>query len=238
MINTIEKASLVRQIGQLNDRIKRLERILQGQEISGVKIRDFSWDKGSGGTLRLGGENNTDGDLKIYDAFDQLRGVLNKDGLTLYDGSIAIYNKDGDITIDDKGIVSSVNFTNSVTSYGTTQEITSTSYTDLINSERDITVERETLCLFSLVMPASLTETVSDTGNTVTFIDINGVKSNSGAIFIFSGNNHRHTYSITFLKVLPAGTHTCKVTSRFESKTGSPILQISEYTFSHVLFGT
>lgn len=81
MINTLDRDTLLRQMAQMKERIKRLEQTLQGQEVSGVKIKNISWDKGSGGTLRLGGENDTDGSLEVYDSFNQLRARLNKNGL-------------------------------------------------------------------------------------------------------------------------------------------------------------
>lgn len=81
MINTLDRDTLLRQMAQMKERIKRLEQTLQGQEVSGVKIKNISWDKGSGGTLRLGGENDTDGSLEVYDSFNQLKARLNKNGL-------------------------------------------------------------------------------------------------------------------------------------------------------------
>jgi len=81
MINTLDRDTLLRQMAQMKERIKRLEQTLQGQEVSGVKIKNISWDKGSGGTLRLGGENDTDGSLEVYDSFNQLKARLNQNGL-------------------------------------------------------------------------------------------------------------------------------------------------------------
>lgn len=81
MINTLDRDTLLRQMAQMKERIKRLEQTLQGQEVSGVKIKNISWDKGTGGTLRLGGENDTDGSLEVYDSFNQLKARLNKNGL-------------------------------------------------------------------------------------------------------------------------------------------------------------
>lgn len=237
-INTLDRDTLLRQMAQMKERIKRLENTLQGQEVSGVKIKDLNWDKGAGGTLRLGGENDTDGSIKVYDAFNEEKVSIDKEGIEIYDGNFTMYDKNGNIIIDDEGIVSSTNFLNAVTSYGTTTTINSTSYVDLTNSSRTITTTRDTMCIFSLVFPASLNESVGNTGNTVTFIDIDGVKVNSAAVFIFSGNNSRQTYGITYFKILGAGTHTAKVSSRFETMTGSPTMTISEYTFSHILLGT
>jgi len=81
MINTLDRDTLLRQMAQMKERIKRLEQTLQGQEVSGVKIKNINWDKGSGGTLRLGGENDVEGSLEVYDSFNQLKAKLNQDGL-------------------------------------------------------------------------------------------------------------------------------------------------------------
>ena len=80
-LNTLDRDTLLRKMAQQDERIRRLEKTLQGQEISGVKIKNISWDRGSGGTLRLGGENDTDGSLEVYDSFNQLKARLNKNGL-------------------------------------------------------------------------------------------------------------------------------------------------------------
>lgn len=80
-INTLDRDTLLRQMAQMKERIKRLENTLQGQEVSGVKIKNINWDKGSGGTLRLGGENDTDGSLEVYDSFNQVKARLDKNGL-------------------------------------------------------------------------------------------------------------------------------------------------------------
>ena len=238
-INTLDRDTLLRQMAQMKERIKRLEQTLQGQEVSGVKIKNINWDRGAGGTLRLGGENDIDGSIKVYDAFNEEKVSIDKNGIEIYDGNFTMYDKNGNIIIDDEGLVSSTNFLNAVTSYGTGQSFTTTSYVDFTNCSRTITTTRNTMCLFSLVLPAYLVESVGNTGNAVVFIDINGVKENSGAIFLFSGNNARRTYGITYFKILPAGTHTVKVAGKMESiSAGSPRLEISEYTFSHVLLGT
>lgn len=237
-INSLDRDTLLRQMAQMKERIKKLENTLQGQEISGVKIKNLRWDRGIGGNLRLGGENDIDGAVEVYDAFNEKKIDINKEGISIYDGKFTMYDKNGNITIDDEGIVSSTNFLNSVTSYGTTQTFTTTSYVDFTGSSRNITTTKNTMCLFSVVLPAYMSESVGNTGDGVIFIDIDGVKSNSGAIFIFSGNNYRQTYGITLFKALTAGSHTVKLSGKLETIfAGSPSLLVSEYTFSHVLLG-
>lgn len=61
------------------------------------------------GTLTLGGDNNVNGDMKILDASGNVIGIWNKDGLTVYKGSIrgtdlylgGLNNKDGSLTVYD-----------------------------------------------------------------------------------------------------------------------------------------
>lgn len=81
MINTLDRDTLIRQMAQLKERVKKLENMLSGQEMSDAKIKNLSWNKGSGGTLRLGGVNDTDGSLEVYDAFNVVKARLNKNGL-------------------------------------------------------------------------------------------------------------------------------------------------------------
>ena len=52
---------------------------------------NFSW--ASGGTIRLGGENNSNGVLYVFDANKELIGKINKDGLYLEQGVVENVNK-------------------------------------------------------------------------------------------------------------------------------------------------
>lgn len=46
-----------------------------------INTGHIAWDKGRGGTLTLGGNNNTSGLMQVYDASGKLVGYWNKDGL-------------------------------------------------------------------------------------------------------------------------------------------------------------
>lgn len=50
-LNAIDRDNIVRQIQYLQSRVNRLETLLQGVPISGVKIADLSADKLSAGTI-------------------------------------------------------------------------------------------------------------------------------------------------------------------------------------------
>ena len=51
-------------------------------------------DRIQGGTLRLGGENNSNGELYVFDANKKLIGTLNKDGMSLTQGVVENVNED------------------------------------------------------------------------------------------------------------------------------------------------
>ena len=86
-INTLDRDTLLRQMAQMNERIKKLENTLQGQEVSGVKIKNIKWDRGIGGTLRLGGENDIGGALELYNEFNELQAKLDVNGIAFKDNS-------------------------------------------------------------------------------------------------------------------------------------------------------
>lgn len=117
-ISTLEKDNLLRVIARYGERIAKIESMLQGQQVGTVRIADaaittakiqdlsvtnakikdlsvtnakivnLTWDKGQGGTLKLGGFNNVNGVLEIYNSSDDLKGTWDKDGITVLSGLI------------------------------------------------------------------------------------------------------------------------------------------------------
>lgn len=147
-LNTLERDDLLRRIAWLNAEIDKIKRMLSGQPIgtariadaaistakiedaaiTNAKIANLTWDKAQGGTATLGGEDNGDGMLELYDASGNLISGMDKDGIHQYDGAdneivtidkdgitikngkLSIENGDNSVFIDEKGLVSSVVF--------------------------------------------------------------------------------------------------------------------------------
>lgn len=94
------------------------------------KIKNFSFNAGTGGTIQLGGTANGDGILKVENAsgstivqadntgitVNNTSGAavvtLNSSGLTVNNGSINIKNTSGTTIIDSGGLISTANFSN------------------------------------------------------------------------------------------------------------------------------
>lgn len=206
--------------------------------ISDAKIKTLSFDVISGGTATLGGRNNGNGLLSVSNSSGSEIVNISNTGININNGSLNIYNSSGSIVFDAAGVVSTTNFLNSNVSYGTTQTFSGTTYGTLSNSQSTIILTRNTNILFFINGPMYLNESVGNTGNAVVFINIDGFFENSGGIFIFSGNNYRQTKSISYLKLLGAGTHTINAIARMETiNAGTPSLTISDYTLGYIRLG-
>jgi hypothetical protein len=56
--------------------------------VTDAKIANITWDKGQGGSLKLGGASNVNGILQIYDNSNVLKGTWDKDGINVLSGSL------------------------------------------------------------------------------------------------------------------------------------------------------
>lgn len=141
------------------------------------KIKNFSFNSGTGGTLTLGGQDAQSGQLIIRDAngnviivadqlgFDGYDGSgtstagtlgqninyhLNEDGLSIYNGSITIYNNQGTTIIDNFGINSANNFDFGEISLAVAGTTSSTSYVSFPNGTVTIVNQRTRNLLIQL----------------------------------------------------------------------------------------
>lgn len=129
-LNTLDRDTMARQMGRLDERIRYLERLLQGQPIGTARIGNLSADKLTSGTLTI--KDGTDGaKLVVVDSMDNEIVTLDTNGIIVEGGNIVLKNSNGDTVFDASGIVSLLNFESGSASSGSTQTITSTSYTDI-----------------------------------------------------------------------------------------------------------
>ncbi len=221
-INSLDRDTLLRQMAQMKDRIKRLENTLQGQEISGVKIKNLKWDRGAGGNLRLGGENDIDGSLEVYDSFNQLKALLNKNGLAFSDGS------------------------NNTAPTGPDFTVTSSTPTDITNASFNFTLTgaKLVLILFTGCGYIFKDSGVDDYyGNGIVRVVIDGVNSVRGVIsggIESSGDDNGGFRGIAAHKLieLESGEHTIKAEAWVDSSGTSPAgFRIYQYQFSVVDLG-
>lgn len=224
-INTLDRDTLLRQMAQMKERIKRLEQTLQGQEVSGVKIKNISWDKGSGGTLRLGGENDTDGSLEVYDSFSQLKARFNKNGLAFSDN---------------------INHTSDAPSDAL---FTSSSEVDITDGVFNIELTSDTIILALFTGTGYIYRDSGASGfhgNGIVRMNIDGVQSSRAVIGggisdagEASGATAFAGMSCHQLVTLGAGSHEIKVTGACDSSGTSPAgFRLYVYDFSIIDLGT
>lgn len=218
-LNTLDRDTLLRKMAQQDERIKRLEKTLQGQEMSGVKIKNLSWDKGSGGTLRLGGENDTDGSLNVYDAFNVLKARLDKNGLAFASNAI------------------------SGGSDGAYQYFGASPGGTISPTEQTLTLTNQTkvFCIWTgTVFIRSSTNTIPFSGNAIVQLNVDG--SNVYGRNVRIGVNNGTYDSANFapftyfnLVTLDAGEHTLKFVAWCDtSNTGEMGVYSSQYAYIDV----
>lgn len=154
-LNTLEKDQLLRVIARLDDRIKRLENILNGQPISTVrianaaitnaKIGDLSADKIVTGTLIVK-DGSDAANISVRDSGDNEIVLLDTDGIQVFGGNIVVYNSDDEIVFDVTGLVGFNNFT--PYSGFVETDFTTTSTTDV-----DVTSQSQVTDSYSRVTP-------------------------------------------------------------------------------------
>ncbi len=214
-INTLDRDTLLRQMARMREDIKKLQNTLQGQEVSGVKIKNLNWDKGSGGTLRLGGENDTDGSLEVYDSFGQLKARLNE-----------------------KGLAFASNATGGATN-GSYQYFGASPGSTILPTELTITVNNTTEVFCSWVGTAFLNSSTSQptfSGNMIVQLNVDGVNQWGRVVRVaneITGGFNSFAYSK--LISLAAGDHTLKFVAWCDTaNTGQMGLYTSEVAYIDV----
>ena len=102
--------------------------LIGSAQVTSAKINDFSFNQGTGGTLTLGGTLNGNGVLSVKNSSGAEVVALNKDGITVTNGSITIQNSLGTNIIDSNGIVSTNVFIGSQVTKTSSQTTTNTSF--------------------------------------------------------------------------------------------------------------
>ncbi len=255
-LNTLERDDLLRRIAWLNAEVDKIKRMLKGEQmgtariadaaITNAKISDLTWDKAQGGTATLGGLNNTDGVLEINDAADTQIGKWDKDGILINDGKLEIRN-DGDVvSIDSKGIVSSANFTQTISSNNSLNQIISgSSETDITGSAINFLNSRYRQNIILLSVSSWLNQSAGNTANLKirlmynfdggSWVEVASLINTGIAITDSSGHTYT-TYSVGSQSGV--GTYNLKLTAQLESITGNPTATIHNFRMSIVILGT
>jgi len=207
--------------------------------ITNSKIKGISWDKGKGGTLELGGDNNKSGILSLKDEANSEKVRLDKDGMIINDGKLVVKNADGNTTIDSYGLVSSTNFLTSNSASNSLNQNITAGDTVITGSQMTFTLERATNVLFLLSSNSWLVESAGNTGNGFIWLSIDGVEvSTPSRLIWFSANSIGKTFASHYLyKNMPAGTHTIKLVGHVDVYEGSPKINIYNYNLTYIQLG-
>lgn len=217
------------------------QRTIEPGSINNRHIHNLSWDKGQGGTLTLGGADNTNGILSVRDSSNDEKVLIDNTGIQINDGRLNIYDASGNLSFDASGVVSATNFSGGVTNRGGGQSFTSTSYVDVTDSTKTLVFTRSKFVLFFVQAVIRLVESAGNTGTGVMFVDINGVATNQGSIFMYSGSTQGGgtTKTLIYATTLGAGTHTVKLKAKMETiYAGAPSFDLGEYWFTHIILGS
>lgn len=237
--------------------------------VSFAKIKNFSFNAGTGGTLTLGGFGNGSGQLIIKNdsgnvlivadsaGFSGYTGTsssiagtlgvninyqLDESGLSIYNGSINIYNNEGTTILDEFGLNSQNNFPFSASSSGGANQTINTysgSYTDIVGGSLTFVLRRETTLTFNYGASVFPRAGTADTGDGRIYFDIDGTISGPEINFTtnyFSAFEY-YTYSYFHLQTLSAGTHTIKIKGDVQSPSGTPVYVVYNYRIQYNRLG-
>lgn len=244
---------------------RRSQRDITSNAIRNRNLGDISFDKATGGTIILGGENNTSGLLQIYDGngnvviqgdntgnhyYDSSGNenvTINSDGLAITNGKISIENDSSQVTIDEKGVVSLPNFASASVLSAPIQTITSTSNVDITGSSLSFTTPRASNFLALLTCQFFVTTAaVGDWSGTARYlIDLDGVQYglSIGYEALQSGTDtvgavHLTVATTTAYITVLAGSHTLKARGRVDSPINGAKTVLNFFSLTYIQLGS
>lgn len=141
---------------------------IQDASITNAKIDSIQWDKAQGGTLILGGTNNTSGVFSLQDEGGTEKISMDKDGMTINDGNLTLKDSGGTTIVDAGGLVSAANFgvqTTIIT--GTTTQWAENGYIPVPGGT--ITLSRTRTTVYLIGLTANCRNTSAGIGDSVLF---------------------------------------------------------------------
>lgn len=207
-ITVLEARNFLRILERQNERIKKLEGLLQGQGVSSVKITDLSADKINTGILVV--KDGTDNaKILVKNGGGDTIVTLDVSGITVDDGNIVVRNGDGDIVFDTAGLVSLFAFDGDTVEKDADQTIDGDDgWVDVIDLTLDFTLSRETKVLFTAAMAMEHEE--FDQPLFSRFV-LDGTPI--GPVFLGGMDFLLGTFGNTFVHDVAAGSHTIKIQS-------------------------
>lgn len=116
--------------------------------IRSIQLGDFSFNKGSGGTISLGGAANGNGLMNVLNSSGGTVVTADNNGLTINNGSITIKNSSGSAVIDSMGLNSLNNFKGTaVAAFDLTYTTTSTTPVNITSASLGFNLARDSYLL-------------------------------------------------------------------------------------------
>lgn len=235
-LSRIEQETIVRQIAAIRERLGIIERKFQGEEIPSAKIGNLDAGKITTGTLTLGGSGVGAPTLRLLDSLDSQTALLDENGLRIDDGNIEIYDENGALVFDSKGIVSVNGFgVDDFSGAATNQVINTTSWVDITGTDLTLILDRPAVVRSDMMSNCYLVESVGNTCHMEIALTINGVHVMTCKRH--SGSNQMDSISAFDRRVLLAGTHTFKIQARLSMQTGTGSGTIFDAYIGYETFG-
>lgn len=240
-LTTMDQYSLPRKLAQLSDRIQRIERMLQGQQVGTARIANISADKITTGTLVI--RDGTDGaQLVVEDALGNEIVTLNTDGIIVEGGNIIIKNENGDVTFDANGLVSQQNFPSFDAFDNSSRTSSSTSLVDISGTTLNITEQTRTvkvLIFFTIMWIVTHGSPYQAQFGVSLAVDGSAQAEGFLAELVDDGQQYFHTSTTHLLVEMGAGTHTVKAQWGLTVFSGgTPQMTAFQTNITAVILGT
>lgn len=178
--------------------------------VTSAKINNFSFNKGTGGTLTLGGTSNGNGLMQVLNSSGGTVVNINNQGISVTGGSINVVNSAGSTIMDPTGLVSITNFVNG--NYNASNYISnsvSTATGTVSGSDLTFTLSRNANVLFLASVVCGLNPLAS-TYSAIVYIGVDGTLQNPPMKCNFIQTDGP-TFTTHYFVSLGSGAHTANI---------------------------
>ena len=215
--------------------------------IGTANIGTLTFNEISGGTATFGGTANGNGLVEVLNQAGGTVVKIDKDGITVTNGSISLKNSAGTTIMDSTGLISAANFAANGTLNSSSRSFTSGSFTDVPNTSINIIVPRATQVLIGAIARAKMEGlTGTDIDIMTTYMNIGGTVIQPGMQIrdtrletpsIFSTDSRTYSLAFSSIENISAGTTTVKLQVTY-SPTSDGNGDISYTSVYYVVLGS
>jgi hypothetical protein len=223
----------------------------QGINADNITTGEMSFDRARGGMMKLGGENNQNGEFALYDENGLEKILMDKDGMQIMNGAMIIKDTNGRTIVDGSGLVSESNFANTgaaITNVSSQEISSNNTLEDVTGAKFNFILKRRaTILIFGHIVLGLRNGSVGDykaevhtelhrDGTNLTRTWVTGGVDSDGPFGI--GTFFFQTIPILYIGQLDKGQHVIQLKAEQEIVTGTPILKIQEWRLSYIILGT